>query len=226
MTTAKHITDPTNGLRYERKESGYCYCNGNRISRKDFEEAEIEILRKQQERNSNILNSIHEAETENQEENMNIIEIDGTKWGKDIDGKTYRDGTECSESEFNEAMGIGKTSKERKVRRSKDISFDHNGITLTAKQEDFLRELDAAGQDGVLGTADTGWWVDCIADGIGGQFAGKPMTVGAMISTLCEKGLGNRSKDKRETGNGRTRKVTTFNLTDAGRDMWKAMGLK
>jgi hypothetical protein len=169
---------------------------------------------------------------ENGRKNMNIISIDGVEWANDfINHKVYRDGVECSRAEFNRAIGIRRDSSkagkaDRKPRKSKDVAFDHEGVTLTAKQADFLRELDAAGQDGVLGNAGTGWWTDCITDGIGGQFAGSPMTVGAMISTLCEKGLGTRSKEQRETDNGRTKKVTSFCLTDKGREVWDAMGLK
>lgn len=230
---------------YKRTDKGYCFCDGKRISASEFEAAEIAAMREENERQERIAEqakrvraAVERSEDpsredyENGRKNMNIISIDGVEWANDfINHKVYRDGVECSRKEFNRAMGIRTDAAKqdgpaRKPRRSKDVAFDHEGVTLTAKQADFLRELDAAGQDGVLGNAETGWWMDCITDGIGGQFAGSPMTVGAMISTLCEKGLGTRSKESRDQGNGRTKKVTSFCLTDKGHEVWDAMGLK
>ena len=88
-------------------------------------------------------------------------------------------------------------TKKKRTRKSKDIAYTYseNGqpvVTLTAKQVDFVKHISDTcfwehGLDSCI-------WVDCLCDEIGGQFAGKPMTVGAMISTLCEKGLGQRAK--------------------------------
>lgn len=105
-------------------------------------------------------------------------------------------------------------AKAKKTRKSKDIAYTYseNGetvVTLTAKQVDFVKHLpDTCFWENGLESC---IWVDCLCDDIGGQFAGKPMTVGAMISTLCEKGLGIRGKQK---VNGR--KCTSFELTDLG----------
>lgn len=230
---------------YKRTDKGYCFCDGKRISASEFEAAEIAAMREEKERQARMAEQakrvraaversedLSREEYESRRGQMNIIEIDGVEWANDfINHKVYRDGVECSRKEFNRAMGIRRDSSkagktDRKPRKSRDVAFEHEGITLTAKQADFLRELCAAGQDGVLGNAETGWWTDCITDGIGGQFAGSPMTVGAMISTLCEKGLGTRSKESRDQDNGRTKKVTSFCLTDKGREVWDAMGLK
>lgn len=95
--------------------------------------------------------------------------------------------------------------------------FGNIEVILTEKQVDFIKHL-----------ADTCYWVDvesaiwvdCLCDEIGGQFAGKPMTVGAMISTLCEKGLGKRGKDR---VNGK--KCTSFALTELGREVALDLGL-
>lgn len=233
---------------YKRTETGYCFCDGVRIKASEFEAVEVTAMREEKERQERERQARRERaararaaverseepsreEYEERKNDMNIIEIDGVEWANDhINKKVYRDGVECTRQEFNRAMGIGGKDQDgkpaRKARKSKDVAFEHEGVTLTAKQADFLRELDAAGQDGVLGDADSGWWCDCITDGIGGQFAGKPMAVGAMISTLCEKGLGERSKEQRDQGNGRTKKVTSFCLTDQGRQVWAAMGLR
>lgn len=245
MTTTKTNTKPAKnfwykGIGYRRTEKGYCYMGADRISAKRFEEIEVEAMREEKERRleqaARVRAAVERSEDPSREEyearrnDMNIIEVNGVEWAKDhINKKYYRDGVECTRAEFNRAIGIGSGKGEkpaRKSRKSKDVAFEHEGVTLTAKQENFLRELSEAGQDGVLGNAEAGWWCDCITDGIGGQFAGKPMAVGAMISTLCEKGLGTRSKEQRETTSGRTKKVTSFCLTDLGREMWKAMGLR
>jgi chemotaxis protein histidine kinase CheA len=117
----------------------------------------------------------------------------------------------------------------KKTRKSKDIAHEHKDgevtITLTAKQVDFVLHLSDScfweqGLDSVL-------WCDVLVDEIGGQFEGKPMTIGAMISTLCEKGLGIRTKDRlTDATTGKSRKSTTFQLTEKGKEIAKELGLK
>ena len=108
--------------------------------------------------------------------------------------------------------------KPRKAKKSKDVAFECEGITLTAKQVDFIRHLpDTCFWENGL---DSCIWVDCLCDDIMGQFEGKPMTVGAMISTLCEKGLGVRSK-----GRVNGRKCTAFELTELGKKVAAGLGL-
>lgn len=116
-----------------------------------------------------------------------------------------------------------KKKASKKPRKSKDIAFEMDlstgrHITLTAKQADFIAHIPDTYfyENGV----DSAIWVDCLADDIGGQFANKPMTVGAMISTLCEKGLGCRGKGK---VNGR--KATSFEFTEEGKEVAKELGL-
>ena len=113
----------------------------------------------------------------------------------------------------------------RKPRRSKDIAYEGHGVTLTAKQVDFIHHLpDTCFWEHGL---DSCIWVDCLCDDIGGQFAGKPMTVGAMISTLCEKGLGERTVDKiTDMSTGRSHKAVSFQLTDTGKQVAKELGLE
>lgn len=101
-----------------------------------------------------------------------------------------------------------KAPKAKKARKSKDIAYEGHGVTLTAKQVDFLHEMvDTMAWDGF----DHPVYVDLLVDEIGGQFTGKPMTVGAMISTLCEKGLGERETTRRDN-----HKCTSFALTEMG----------
>lgn len=111
-----------------------------------------------------------------------------------------------------------KEKKAAKPRRSKDIAYEGNGVTLTTKQVDFIRHLPDThfwemGLHSVI-------WVDTLCDDIGGQFAEKPMTVGAMISTLCEKKLGFRTRDTSRKG-----KPIAFSLTELGMKVAGELGL-
>ena len=111
----------------------------------------------------------------------------------------------------------------KKTRRSKDVAFEYcpNGtdiITLTAKQVEFMAEMTKTSfwENGL----DSALWCDILADEIGGQFAGKPMVVGAMISTLREKNLINVSKDDSRKGHPKF-----MVLTDMGKQVAKELGL-
>lgn len=111
-----------------------------------------------------------------------------------------------------------KTKKRAKKNAAFRTTINGTEITLTDKQVDFIKHLPDTyfwenGVDSII-------WVDVLCDEIGGQFEGKPMTVGAMISTICEKGLGTRTKDK---VNGR--KATSFALTEAGKQVARTLGL-
>lgn len=118
------------------------------------------------------------------------------------------------QNKANEFTNIGpkeiEKRKAKKFRRPRDIAYDNEGVTLTAKQVDFIRHLPDTEfwEHGV----DSCIWVDCLCEDIKGQFEGKPMTVGAMVSTLCEKGLAIRTRQK---VNGRT--ATSFELTIKGK---------
>ena len=117
--------------------------------------------------------------------------------------------------------------KERKPRKSKDVAFEdeEQKVTLTAKQVDFILHL--SDSDFWTEGLDSSLWCDVLCDEIGGQFEGKPMTIGAMISTLCEKGLADRTKDRMvDASTGRTRKGTTFSLTIKGKLVAEKLGLK
>lgn len=116
--------------------------------------------------------------------------------------------------------------KAKKTRRSKDVAFatilnvdgEEKHITLTAKQADFIRHLpDTSFWEQGL---DSCPWCDVLAEEIGGQFAGKPMTVGAMISTLREKDLLTVGRDTSRQG-----KPKFMQLTDLGKAVAKELGL-
>lgn len=132
-------------------------------------------------------------------------------------------GIEDAEAELERNIRSKKAT--RKPRRSKDIAYEGHGVTLTAKQVDFIHHLsDSCFWEHGLESA---LWTDILCDEIGGQFAGKPMTVGAMISTLCEKDLAERAKDSiTDMSTGRTRKATYMVLTDLGKEIAKELGLE
>lgn len=116
------------------------------------------------------------------------------------------------------AAKVAKTAPAKK-RKPKDVAHEAGGVTLTAKQVDFIRHLpDTCFWEQGL---DSCIWVDCLCDDIGGQFKGKPMTVGAMISTLCEKQLGERCRQK---VNGRM--ATSFKLTELGQKIAAELGVE
>lgn len=127
---------------------------------------------------------------------------------------------EPAEAELlNNARKEKKAKKAAKPRRSKDIAYEGHGVTLTAKQVDFIHHLpDTCFWENGL---DSTPWTDILADEIGGQFEGKPMTTGAMISTICEKGLATRGKGK---VNGK--KATYLMLTELGKEVAKELGLE
>lgn len=133
-------------------------------------------------------------------------------------------GLEASDAELERNIRNEQKKPARKPRKSKDIAYEGHGKTLTAKQVDFILHLSDScfWENGLESTL----WIDCLCDEIEGQFAGKPMTVGAMVSTLCEKGLGYRAVDSlTDMTTGRSRKATYFALTDLGKEIAKELGL-
>lgn len=120
------------------------------------------------------------------------------------------------------AQGQEKPKRKPTKRIPKNVGYrktiEGKDVILTEKQLDFLSHLPDTcfWEDGTKSEV----WVDCLCDEIGGQFAGKPMTVGAMISTLCEKGLGYRAKGKVNN-----KKCTSFGLTELGRLVAEDLGL-
>lgn len=130
--------------------------------------------------------------------------------------------TEAVREAAENAQGQEKPKRKPTKRIPKSVghrkTYGETEVILTEKQVDFIRHLpDTCFWEHGL---DSAIWVDCLCDDIGGQFRGKPMTVGAMISTLCEKNLGTRGKER---VNGR--KCTSFALTELGKMVAKDLGL-
>lgn len=151
--------------------------------------------------------------------------VEGTPadWEEQADAE-YESRKEVEERKDREAEANFNGKKTRKPRRSKDIAFSYcpNGtdvITLTAKQVDFIKHLpDTSFWEHGL---ESYLWCDVLADEIGGQFAGKPMTVGAMISTLREKSLVSVGKDVDRKG-----KPKFMTLTPMGKQIAIELGLE
>ena len=207
-----------NNIDYEAIEkngtfSGYFYKTENgkktRISRAAFEAAETEHIDAAVEEKTREMVGLGDEEHEGlhmdltAEEEAKAME-EAEKWLKD------------------HGVTLPRNKPAKRTRKSKDVAFsmhmtteadpeetDANLITLTAKQVDFMKHLpDTCFWENGL---DSEVWVDCLCDDIGGQFKDKPMTVGAMISTLCEKGIGTRGVSK---VNGH--QATAFKLTEIG----------
>lgn len=202
-----------NGNTYCQKDNGYCFATiGNKKYRCSY--GAFKSAHDQFEYEESVRKAQESADTEAAKE--------FDKWAEEADAEyqARKDLQEAKdrEDEANYEAETSKPKKARKPRRSKDIAYEGNGLTLTAKQVDFLRHLpDTCFWEQGL---DSCIWVDCLCDDIKGQFKNKPMTVGAMISTICEKGLGQRGRDESRKG-----KPTVFELTELGKAVAAELGV-
>lgn len=105
--------------------------------------------------------------------------------------------------------------KAKPGRRPRDVAFEHGGTTLTARQLEFVRAM-SSGES--MGSPEGGWWIDLMIDGTGLS----PMSAGAMVSTMREKGLVTVSAGVREGGDGRKRRAKYMCLTDRGAEVYAA----
>ena len=142
------------------------------------------------------------------------------RWDAENEVKARKDAQAKSDKAAEKAVN----KKASKPRKSKDIAYEYKTvndsvITLTAKQVDFIRHIPDTNfyENGL----DSEVWCDVLADEIGGQFAGKPMTTGAMISTLREKNIVFIEYDRI---NGRKCKAMGF--TDLGKKVAQDLGLE
>lgn len=139
-------------------------------------------------------------------------------WNTVYEGMEWVEQQKQAKSDREAEDAVNGKKKEKKARRPKDIAHESNGKTITAKQVDFIRHIpDTCFYENGL---DSTMWCDCLADEIGGQFAGKPMTVGAMISTLREKDIVYVGVDR---VNGK--KAKFFGFTETGKEIAKELGL-
>lgn len=130
-------------------------------------------------------------------------------------GRKYWLKDEIEKKSAKKTKKSGRSKKNAAYRKQ----FGEVEITLTEKQVDFFHHMQDTcfWEQGLDSTP----WIDVLCDEIGGQFANKPMTVGAMVSTL-------REKDLLIVGVQRVngRKAKFFELTDLGKEVATDLGLK
>lgn len=111
-----------------------------------------------------------------------------------------------SENQFTRArdqfLALQKSAKPKSIpnpkpKHPKSVKYSSAGLTLTDKQVDFLKRLPALSewQDGKGAIS-----VSCLSNEIGGQFQGRPMAIGAMITTLQNKNVLSTWKDRNQDG--------------------------
>lgn len=203
MAQQAEVTFEQGGSRWRRTQGGYCFRDGRRVSRAEFDGARGAHLEELGRRLSAVAGEAREA----------------AGAGDGVIGRaTDRAQREAAEG----AAGREERMKERapRRRRPKDVAFEHegSGVTLTARQCEFLRAASACpcwtGGDGTL-------WTDVLLDEVGVN----GMSFGAMVSTLREKGLLRVWAESREDGvTGRSRKVKALALTDLGEQVLRAAG--
>jgi arsenate reductase-like glutaredoxin family protein len=187
-----------NGIIYMETEKGYCYKvedgKKTRIKKQELEEA-FEMLC---------------------EDTDELMDEQVDEWMAEINEAKEAQKQEQADSDKQAEDAINGKKKAKK-RKSKDIALEIAGVTFTAKQVDLMRHFpDTCFWEHGL---DSTPWIDCLIDEIGGQFADKPMTVGALLSTLNEKGVIAIAMDKL---NGK--KVKFFALTEFGKQVAKEIG--
>ena len=208
------------GSRWRRTQGGYCFRDGRRVSREEFDEARG---RRYEELGAHLARAADEASGAGERPggaNVNRVVRDGVEWVRDFAaGKFYRDGEEVTRAEFERGVGIARRPRRP---RSRDVAFEHEGtgVTLTARQCEFLRAASGcpcwAGGGGTL-------WTDVLLDEMGVN----GMSFGAMVSTLREKGLLEVWAESREDGaTGRSRKVKAVRLTEKGEQVLRAAGYR
>lgn len=113
-----------------------------------------------------------------------------------------------------------KVKKERKPAQPKRI----DPTTITPKQEAFIK---AASMNEFYKNGDGSIWLDVLVEELEHGHRIGPMTAGAMVSTLREKGLITVGVDVRENAiTGKFNKFKYFSFTDTGREMLIKYGFR
>lgn len=130
---------------------------------------------------------------------------------------------EASDHAAEEAVNHPKKKSSRSLRNAAHrVEVDGVEIGLTEKHVTFLKNLPKCcfWDDGL----DSGVWVFDVRDTLA-QMGMAGMTVGAMISTLREKGLLRVMLGDVENMNGRTRREKYIELTETGKKVAEALGV-
>lgn len=243
-TQQAEVSFEQGGSRWRRTRGGYCFRDGRRVSRAEFDGARGAHYEELGARLARVADEAPEAASAARGDaapaqvpdpapeagggaaerpggaNVNRAVCDGVEWVRDFAaGKFYRDGEEVMRAEFERGVGIVRRPRKR---RPRDVAFEHagSGVTLTARQCEFLRAASGcpcwAGGDGTL-------WTDVLLDELGMN----GMSFGAMVSTLREKGLIRVWAESREDGaTGRSRKARAMRLTERGEQVLRAAGYR
>lgn len=197
------------GVDYMVTEKGYYYRTENgkktRIKKQEFEDAFEDLCGRTDEQLDLYV------------EQSGLDEMDG--WAKEVQEmeaakEAHKKEQEASDKQAEDAIN-GKT-KVKKPRKSKDIAFEMQGFTLTAKQVNFIKMMPE--DDFYEHGLDSTLWIDCFCDTVTDIF--NPMAVGAMVSTLREKDMIYVGIEKM---NGK--KCKYFGLTPLGKKIAKELGL-
>lgn len=206
-----------NGRNYAQNEKGNrFYRQGDdgryvRISQHAYEEAFAEFLEKTTEKAEleDDTNAIAEHTAEMTQEETK----EDAEHTRNIEALTP-----ASDAKKTPKKAKKNTRKKKVLVGGLEIEDDGIHLMLTPKQVDFIKHLPDTcfWQDGLNSAP----WVDCLCDDIGGQFEGKPMTVGAMISTLREKKVLVVSIGKYDN-----KKAKCIKLTDLGQRVAVLIGI-
>jgi hypothetical protein len=127
---------------------------------------------------------------------------------------------EASDHAAEEAVNHPRKKSSRSLRKAaRRVMVDGVEIGLTEKHLMFLTNLPKCSywDDGL----DSSVWVFALV-----ETGMPPMTVGAMVSTLREKGLLRVAMDEVESVNGRTRREKYVELTETGKKVAEALGIE
>lgn len=206
-----------NGIDYMETGKGYYYKveagKKIRIKKQDFEDAFEDLC---QETNDELDEQVEEwmAEINEAKEVQKKAQQESDKMAEDAVNAVKH----MSPEQVVEVVDsvIEKAEKKTKKRKSKDIAFEMQGFTLTAKQVNFIKMI--PDDDFYEHGLDSTLWIDCLCDTVADTFS--PMAVGAMISTLREKELIYVDIQK---VNGK--KCKYFGFTPLGKKIAKELGL-
>ena len=210
MAQQAEVTFEQGGSRWRRTQGGYCFRDGRRVSRAEFDGARGAHYEELGRRFSVVAGEAREA-----------AGAGGGVIGR-ATARAEETAAERAAGREDKAMNKEKKEKAPRRRRSKDVAFEHEGtgVTLTARQCEFLQAASAcpcwAEGDGTL-------WTYVLLDELGMN----GMSFGAMVSTLREKGLLRVWAESREDGaTGRPRRVKAMRLTERGEQVLRAAGYR
>lgn len=190
------------GSRWRRTQGGYCFRDGRRVSREEFDRARGEHLEQLGRRLSAV----------SREAGSTIAE----RRARELAG-------EAGDKEEKAVKKDEKTKAARR-RRPKDVAFEcevgGRAVTLTSRQCEFLQR---ATQCPCWAEGGAGVWTDILLDECGMN----GISFGAMVSTLREKHLLEVGRETREDGvTGRSRRVKVMRLTRLGEAVLKRAGYR